>query len=175
MLMGEGLAAADRGRTADAADRLRRAVEALAPFGSSATGDQKPRRRLSEAIWERARLLRSSGDAVEADGLDTDRQRLWKDRPPTELADLAMEETTRAGRIGYGRIPIDDRAAAVRRLGLDLAADHLRLAVSLGLRDFAALRKHPDATLLLSRPDVRVLLDDAQFPAEPFAAPNGTD
>jgi hypothetical protein len=173
--MGEGVAAADRGSTARAAGLLRRAVEVLAPFGASAAGDQKPRRRLSEALWERARLLRSTGGDAEADLLDAERRELWKVRPAREPADLAMEETTQAGRIGYGRVPVDNRAAAVRRLGLDLAADHLRLAVAMGFRDFDALRKHPDAALLLSRPDVRLLLDDVQFPADAFGAGRGVD
>ncbi len=81
---------------------------------------------------------------------------------------LAMEETTQAARVGYGRLPVSDRAAAVRRLDLDLAADHLRLAVGLGFRDFDTLRKNRDAWLLLLRRDVRVVLDDFEFPDDPF-------
>jgi tetratricopeptide (TPR) repeat protein len=168
LLMGEGVAAADRSRNAQAADLLRRAVDVLRPLGAAAKEDQKPRRRLSEALWERARLLRSAGDVVEAERLDAERTALWKDRPPDELADLALEETTQAARIGYGRTPVDARAAEVRRLGLDLAADHLRLALSRGFRDFAALRKHHDSALLLLRHDVRQLLDPLWFPADPF-------
>jgi serine/threonine-protein kinase len=175
LLMGEGTAAADRGLTAEAEELLRRAAEALAPFGSSAKDDQKPRRRFSEALWERVRLLRSTGNGAEAELLEAERRALWQGRPPGELAAVATEETTQAARIGYGRLPVDDRAAAVRRLGLDLAADHLSLAVSLGFRDFASLHKHPDSTLLLSRPDVRLLLDNAQFPADPFEASSVTD
>jgi hypothetical protein len=93
---------------------------------------------------------------------------LWQDRPPRELADLAMEETTQAGRIGQGRFPLDNPAAAVRRLGLDLAAEHLRLAVALGFRDLAVLRKNRDSWLLLSRADVQPLLGEMGFPDDPF-------
>ncbi len=88
-LMGAGLATADQGRTAEALQLLRRAVEILTPFGSSAKDDPKPRWRLTEALWETARLLRLTGKSDEADRLDAERLALWKDRPPSELAGLA--------------------------------------------------------------------------------------
>ncbi len=62
-LMGEGIAEADQGRTDEALALLRRAVEILKPFGSSAKDDPKPRWRLSEALWETARLLRRTGQS----------------------------------------------------------------------------------------------------------------
>jgi tetratricopeptide (TPR) repeat protein len=173
LLMGEGNAAGDRGQTAEAVESLRRAAEMLGPLGAGAKDDQKPRYRLSEALWERARLLRSTGAVGEAELLDAERTARWKDRPAAELANLALEETTQVGRIGYGRVPLDAGAATVRRLGLDLAADHLRLAVAMGFRDFASLRKHPDAEFLLSREDLRTLIMDADFPAWPFGEDPG--
>jgi hypothetical protein len=63
---------------------------------------------------------------------------------------------------------VNERAEAVRRLGLDLAAANLRLAVAMGFRDFSALRKNRNATLLLLRPDVRALVDTLGFPEDPF-------
>jgi tetratricopeptide (TPR) repeat protein len=168
LLMGQGLAAADRGLLAEAEGLLRQAAEVLRPHVAGATTDKRPRRRLSEALWEHARLLRATG-AAGADLVDAERRALWDDRQAGELADLAMEEAAEAGRIGYGRLSVNDRAAAVRRLALDLAADHLWLAVALGFRDFDSVRKHPDSGLLLSRPDVRSLLDHVQFPDNAFA------
>ena len=140
----------------------------LTPIASTAKDNEKPRQRLTEALWEAARLSRRAGDPVAADRFDRERLALWKDRPPAELAALALQETTEAGRIGYGRVPLPLPAAAVRRLGLDLAVDTLRLAVSLGFRDAAMICKHPDAPLLLSRPDLPLLLLDLAFPASPF-------
>ncbi len=40
----------------------------------------------------------------------------------------------------------------------------------MGFRDFDSLRKNPDWPLLLARHDVRALLGDRQFPADPFGA-----
>ena len=79
-----------------------------------------------------------------------------------------MEETAEAARVGYGRVPVAGPAAAVRRLDLDLAADNLRLAVALGFRDFDTLRTNRDALLLLLRRDVRRVLEDFEFPDDPF-------
>jgi hypothetical protein len=167
-LMGEGRAMADQGLDTRALSFVRKAVEILAPFGSSATADPRPRQRLTEALWETARLLRRTGGSNEADVLDAERLALWKDQPPGVLAALAMEELTQAATVGYGRLPVGDRAQAVRRLDLDLAADNLRMAASLGFRDFHPLRRNPDAVLLLSREDVKPLLMDDGFPAWPF-------
>jgi serine/threonine-protein kinase len=167
-LMGRGRAAADQGADARALPILRRAVAVLKPFGSSATDDPRPRQRLTEALWEAARISRRTGAADEADRLEAERQALWKDRSPGDLAALAMAENTQAATVGYGRLPVGDLAEAVRRLDLDLAAANLRLAISLGFRDLSALRKNPDATLLLSRDEMRSQIMDLVFPAWPF-------
>ena len=168
LLIGAGLAAADQGRTAEALQLLRRAVETLTPFGSSAKGDPTPRWRLTEALWETARLLRSTGKSDEADRLDAERLALWKDRPPSELAGLALEETAQAARVGYGKLPANAEGENVRRLELEAAASNLRLAISQGFRDFHSLRRNPVAELLLSRDDIKTLIMDLDFPAWPF-------
>ena len=85
-----------------------------------------------------------------------------------------MEATARAATVGYGRLALDDRATAVRSLDLDLAAECLRMAVELGFRDSAALGRNPDASLLLSRDDLRPALRDIAFPEEPFGADRGS-
>src|SRR5205807_549773 len=126
---------ADRGLDARAVTFLRRSVEVLAPFGTSATDDPNPRLRLTEALREAARVLRRVGQSDDADLLDAERRALWKGKPAGELATLALEETTQAATVGYGRLPVSEPAEAVRRLDLDLAADNLRLAVAMGFRD----------------------------------------
>jgi hypothetical protein len=148
--------------------RLRQAVKILEPLVAAAANDPRPRRRLTEALWAMSRLSSRTGGTGEADRLEAERQALWRGRPPGELAELAMEETTEAARVGYGRVPVNDRAEAVRRLGLELAAANLRLAVDTGFRDFSALRRNRDATLMLLRPDVRTLVDALGFPEDPF-------
>ncbi len=167
-LMGEGRAAADRGLTDEAFRLVRQGVSTLTPFASTSKDSEKPRQRLTEALWEAARLARRVGNPGEAARLDHERRALWKDRPTEELAALALQETAEAGRIGYGRVSLNLQAEAGRRCGLDLAVDNLRLAVSLGFRDAAMICKYPETPLLLSHHDFPLLLRDLSFPANPF-------
>jgi tetratricopeptide (TPR) repeat protein len=51
----------------------------------------------------------------------------------------------------------------------DLAVAALRRAVALGYRDAAVIRSDPDLEPLRGRPEYRLLLLDAAFPADPFA------
>jgi hypothetical protein len=60
--------------------------------------------------------------------------------------------------IGFGKTEISERARAVRKLGLDEAADHLRLAIARGFKDLPRLEAHPDAPFLLTRDDVQSAL-----------------
>jgi eukaryotic-like serine/threonine-protein kinase len=170
--MGQGRAAADRGMDAEALVSLDRAVEILTPLGAAAGVDPRPRQRLTEALWETARILRRSGRIDRADLLDAERRALWEGRPPGELVALAIEETTEAATVGYGDGG-GDRIAAVRRLDLDLAAENLRMAVALGFREPAALLRARDAALLLSRPDVP-RLEDIGFPEDPIVPAPGS-
>jgi serine/threonine protein kinase len=170
-LIGEAVSAADRGLKAQSLPLLDKAVEILTPLVDSARGDPSPRQRLTEALWHRARLLRSSRGSGESDPLDDEGKALWKGRKAGELADLAMKETTEAARVGYGRVPLEPAAEQVRHLELDLAASLLRLAIEGGFRDFDALRKKPESWLLLSRPDIGPILDDLEFPDDPFPPP----
>jgi serine/threonine protein kinase/tetratricopeptide (TPR) repeat protein len=168
VLTGESLALADQGRVTDALPILRRSVAILKPFGIPETADDLTKWWLPESLWELGRLLRTSGNAGEADLLDAERRLLLKAVAPRELAGLALRLTTRAAMIGYGKTPIGRAALLVRELDLDQAAEELRMAVSLGFRDLGKLRAEPDSWLLLSRPDLRSLFDDLEFPEEPF-------
>ena len=167
ILDGEALALADEGRPAEAIPILRRAVAALEPAGVASRGEDPARGWLSESLRDLGRLLRAAGAVDEADRLDAERRDLWKDRP-RDLAGLALQETRRAGLIGYGRTPIGGPARSVRDRDLDQAADHLRMAVSLGFRDLAWLRADPDSWLLLDRADLRTVIEDLEFPEMPF-------
>jgi serine/threonine protein kinase/tetratricopeptide (TPR) repeat protein len=165
---GEALALADLGQVSKAVPVLRRAVAILKPFGASSNEDDPARGWLGESLWELGRLLRAAGSPAEADVLDAERLILWKDRAPRELARLALQETDRAALIGYAKTPISEPARLVRDRDLDQAADNLRMAVSLGFRDLAMLRADPESWLLLSRADLRLLIDDLEFPDQPF-------
>ena len=150
---------------------LRRAVEMLTPFVASATGGHQAPAAAHRGPLATGPAAPLAGDAAEAERLDARAQGTVEGPAAGELADLAIEETTQAARVGYGRAPLDGPAAAVRRRDLDLAADHLRLAVELGFRDSAALRKKRDAALLLSRPDIRMLLEFPDVPFQPAPPP----
>lgn len=108
-------------------------------------------------------------NTAEADRLDALRAAVWKVRPPGELAALALEETTRAVLIGYGKTPVSPPALSVRALDLDQAAANLQLAIARGFNDLHTLRSHPDSTFLLSRKDLELPIMDMAFPDRPFA------
>jgi hypothetical protein len=164
----QGVTLADLGQTVDAQRSLQHAREILTPLGSSPGADAQLRGWLTEALWELGRILRASRKPAEADRLDADRSDLWKDRPSGELAGLALHQASRAALIGYGKTAINDRAQSVRERDLDQAATNLRMAISLGYKELASPRAHPDSWLLLSRDDIKPLLLDLDFPRWPF-------
>jgi hypothetical protein len=91
----------------------------------------------------------------EADGVDAQRVAIWRDRPPAELASLALKQTSRAALIAYGKPTGSPTADLVRELDLGQAATSLRDAIANGFTDLRMLKSHPDAALLLSRDDVK--------------------
>ncbi len=141
-------------------------VLGLAPDAGEAGVEE--RRWRSEALWDLARVLRAQKLLAEAEKADGERVALWKDRPPSELVDLAFRQLERALVIGYGKTSVSDRARAVRELELDQAADNVRLAIARGFNDLRKLRSHPDSTFLLSREDLKPLIMDMAFPDWPF-------
>jgi serine/threonine-protein kinase len=169
-LTGEGLAAADRGEDARALSALRAAVELLTPANPAAIGDASAIRRLGEALWHCARLLRAAGRSEEANGLDARRTALWNGRAAAEMADLALETATEWPMVGAGG-GADPRVAAAYRLDLDLAAEILRTAIARGYRDFPALRKRRDSAPLLEHPKIQPLIADLEFPDRAFGPP----
>lgn len=172
-LLGAARSAADQEQDGPAANLLAQASGILDPLVADAGATDPARRRLSEVLWEQARLARRASRANEADRLDDRRRELWSGRPTAELVRLAIEEITLAARVGYGRTPLAGPADSARRRELDLAADHLRLAVALGLTDLSALRGNRDFGLVLGRPDLPAILYDAGFPHDPIPAGPG--
>ncbi len=147
---------------------LARTVEILTPLGSAPKADQEDRERLSEAHWQLALIDRALGKSADAVGIDAQRAALWQDRPPGELAALALKETSLAALIGYGKTPVPPAALIIREHDLDQAVANLQLAVARGFKDLRMIQAHPDSQLLLSRKDVKPLLDDMAFPDRPF-------
>ncbi len=147
---------------------LDRSVKTLSDASVPSTEQARRRESHSAALWELARVLRVLKNTAEADGVDARRVALWQDRPPGELAALALKQTSLAALIGYGKTPMPPAALAVRKLDLDQAAANLQLAVARGFRDLPMLKSHPDSQLLLSRDDVEPLIMDMAVPARPF-------
>jgi eukaryotic-like serine/threonine-protein kinase len=170
-LLREALALADLREPEQARSSLERSVKTLSDASVSSTEVDQRREWRSEALWELARILRVLKNTAEAERVDALRVALWQDRPPAELADLALKETSRAASIGYGKTPVPSVALAVRELDLDQAASNLRLAIARGFRDLPALESHPDSHLLFSRADVQLLIMDMAFPDRPFGDP----
>ncbi len=167
-LLGEARCAVAERLDSTASSLLEQAAAILAPLTASSQPDTAALRRFSEVLWEQARLARRAGDPAAAGRLEGRQRDLWNDRPPGELVHLALEEITSAARVGYGRTRVTPLAESVRRHDLDLAADHLRLAVALGFRDLSALRGSRDLGLVLARPDLPAVLYDAAYPADPI-------
>jgi serine/threonine-protein kinase len=157
ILTAEAVAEADLRGPVAALDRLQRAVTILRPLGSPPDAPGGQRERLTEALWELARILRAANRAAEADRLDPERVALWTSRPG-ELADLALRQATRAVLIGYGKTPISPAAQRIRDLDLDQAVANLRRALSQGFDDLTLIRAHPDAAALLARPELQSLI-----------------
>jgi hypothetical protein len=113
---------------------------------------------LSEALWYLARIDRALNQPSDAARVDAQATGLWKSRPAAELADLALKEVGQAALICYGKTPITARAQSVRDLDLDLAAAHLRLAVTNGFADLKVLEANPDFGVLLAHADMKKLV-----------------
>jgi serine/threonine-protein kinase len=164
----EAVALAEEQKPQAALLLLSRALDILTPQGSASKADQEDRERLSEALWQLARIDRALGISADADRIDARRVALWQDRPPGELATLALKQTSLAAMIGYGKTPVPSLALSVRELDLDQAVSNLKLAVARGFRDLRMLQSHPDSQILLSRKDLKLLMMDLIFPDRPF-------
>ena len=142
---------------------LRRAVAILKPPGVTSTGEDQARGWLTESLWDLGRLLRAAGSRRGS-------------RPARRRTPGPLEgPPPRPGQAGPPADPPgrpdrlrQDAHRRTRPVGprpdLDQAADHLRMAVSLGFRDLALLRADPDSWLLLSRADLRLLSTTSNSP-----------
>jgi serine/threonine-protein kinase len=167
VLTREARALADLQDLEKARGLLDRAVKSLSGASVPAMEAAQRREWQSEALWELARIFRVLKNAGEANRLDLERAKLWQARPAGDLAALALEQTKRAGLIGYGKTQISPKAMSVRTLDLDQAAANLRLAVSEGFKDTGQLRSHPDSWLLLARHDVESVIKDLESREQP--------
>ncbi len=166
----EAVALAEERKPEAALPLLAQAREILTPLCSAAKAGQEDRQRLSEALWQLARIDRDLGKAADAARIDAERLALWTGRPAKELADLALQEAGRITVIGYGKTPDSEQARSIRDHDLDLAAADLRLAISQGFTDLAQLRSNPDSSALLERDDMKSLikgLEATDRPATP--------
>jgi len=166
----EAVALAEEKKPEAALPLLARALDILTPLGSPAKADREDRERLSEALWQLARIDRDLNKSADATRIDAQRLALWKGRPADELARLALKEAVRTALIGYGKTPIPEDAKPARDHDLELAAADLRLAISQGFTNLAMLRSNPDSSVLLARDDLKSLIKGVEAtdrPAEP--------
>lgn len=169
-LESEARAKMDEAQPNKARPLLERAAALLAekldhPLSASEFAFERETR--SQVLWELARILRALKSPADANRVDAERRGLWPATSAQVLVDLAFKETGRALLIGSGRTPISDRAKAVRELDLDQAADHLRLAIERGFKDVDRLKAHPDASFLLSRPDLKTAVARLESAPQP--------
>jgi serine/threonine-protein kinase len=170
-LIAQAMATCEVQGLAAAQPLLMRAIELGSPPATSDRAARPARELLSEALWYLARVDRALDQQADAARLDAQAARLWKGRPPAELAGLALKEVGQAASIGYGKTPISARAQAVRDLELDLAAAHLRLAVSNGFADLKLLEASPDFDFLRTHAGLKTLVEGVGY-HEPAHRPN---
>ncbi len=163
----EAVALAEEQKPEAALPLLIRAHDILTPLGSSARAGHEDRQRLSEALWQLARIDRGLNKAADAARIDAERLALWTGRPADELADLALEEAGRTTVIGYGKTPISEQARSIRDHDLALAAADLRLAISQGFTNLAKLRSDPASSVLLERADLKPLIKGLEALGQP--------
>jgi hypothetical protein len=120
----------------------------------------KYRRFLSNDYGGLAATLRTLGRPTEAAEFACERRDLW----PGEPAELFLA----ARDLGLCA-PLAAAGSDERRRFADLAMRALRQAAAAGYRDAARLRDDPDLAPLQSRDDFPPLVQDAGFPADPFA------
>ncbi len=147
---------------------LDQAVKSLSGAAVSATEEAQRRQWEGAALWELAHILRALNKTSEAERVDAQRVALWRDRPPGELATLALQQTSLAAVIGYGKTSVPPLALSVRERDLDQASANLKLAIARGFRDLRMLQSHPDSQMLLSREDLKLPIMDMAFPDRPF-------
>ena len=141
---------------------LDRAVEVLSHDLAAVGASKRLREVLTEALWERARVLRTLDHKAEAEKLDRERESLWKDQPPADLAALALGEVARAAVVDYGKAPARRLANSPLDRDLARAAANLNLAISLGFKSLATVKSHPDFLLLQSRDDFKPLIKELE-------------
>ena len=164
ILTRQAAALAEQKKTIESLALLQKAVDKLSQLVAAAPKDDEARERLSESLWELARLSRAAGETEKAKNTDQQREDLWKTQAPAKLAKLALSLTRRGLLIGYGKTPISERARSVRELDLDQAAANLSLAIQLGFKDLALLRKERDSWALLERADLQSLIKELESP-----------
>ena len=82
-----------------AAERLRKVCGSGAPEAVLALA----RERLSETLWDLARVLRDLEPPLDSEPVTKERIDLWKARPPEELVELALKHLNQATVIGFGK------------------------------------------------------------------------
>ncbi len=160
-LDGEAAALAELGQPETAKPLLEEAAARLRKLMSGGRTDHEPaieRERLSETLWDLARVYRDLEPPLDAEPVIAERNGLWKTRPAEELIELALKHLSQATVIGYGTTPLSAPAEAIRDLDLDQAASEVVLAASRGLKDVGKLTSSPEAPLLLSRADVKAVI-----------------
>jgi len=163
----EATSLADLNQPKTALRLLQRAVDILSVVSASPAEEAHRREWLTEALWERARVLRASNKATEAEQSDRARAALWKGKPAAELATLALKQASQAAVIGYGKTRASAGAQAIRELDLNQAAASLRLAIDQGFTDLPMIQSNPDSALLLSRDDLKSLIKGLESHKQP--------
>jgi tetratricopeptide (TPR) repeat protein len=167
VLTKEAVTLAEQQKLAEAQTLLERAVQVLTPIGTPETAAPMDRGRLSEALWQLARVHRARKEPKLAGQRELERKALWNARLAKELAELVQKEIARSAMIVHGKTVDSSRAKAIRDRDFDLAADDLGLAISNGFTDLGMLESIPEFAMLLEHDGVKSMVERLKSPKRP--------
>jgi serine/threonine-protein kinase len=171
LLNQQGETMADSSQFEQARALLEKSVIVLESALNGSPDQPLERRRLAQALWDLARVLRAIGRGGDAARVDARRASLWTSQTPEDLVELAKKQAAQANLIGSGNTPISAPAQVVRKLDDDYAVAILRGALARGFKDLNQLKTNPDISLVLERAAINPLRLDQELPEPPFQDP----
>jgi tetratricopeptide (TPR) repeat protein len=149
------------GRFEEAGQAFQQAIRHQQAVLEESPANRNLRKVLSVSYFHLAHVQREAGRLTESAATALERQKLWPD-DAEEVYDVACELARCASKVALGKADqaLTSLEQQERRRYADQAMTVLRQAVSLGLKDAAAVQGDPDLKLLHTRPDFQKLVDD---------------
>jgi tetratricopeptide (TPR) repeat protein len=159
------------GRSAEALPAFRQAIELKRRVLAEGPKLKSRIRSLGNHYLDLAEAQRALGEPSQAAATLWEQRAIWND-DPDGLYKLARGLALCISSASTSRAPLTPDQRTDRRKYGDWAIDALRCAVAAGLHDSARIRNDADLALVRARDDFQALLQDMDFPRDPFVPPN---